>query len=80
MSFSAFDNNTFETTRQQYAEEARQRWGETQAYTEYADRTASYTDAAWNGIYSDVDGLLREFGQNRTLSPDDPAAHALVRR
>ena len=80
MSFSEFDNQIFETTRRQYADEAKQRWGETQAYTEYADKTALYTDAAWNGICGDADGLLREFGQNRTLPPDSPAAHALVRQ
>ena len=38
----AFDNKDFEAAGNQYEDEAKQRWGETDAYKESRVRTAGY--------------------------------------
>lgn len=44
---TAFDNNEYETARKQYEAEAKQRWGETDAYKEHTEKTAGYTKDKW---------------------------------
>ncbi|MEV4908991.1 MerR family transcriptional regulator, partial [Streptomyces albidoflavus] len=41
----------------QYADEARQRWGHTDAYRESQRRTASYTKADWQRLKDEFDAL-----------------------
>ncbi|WP_030773368.1 MerR family transcriptional regulator [Streptomyces albidoflavus] len=41
----------------QYADEARQRWGHTDAYRESQRRTASYTKADWQRLKDELDAL-----------------------
>ena len=48
----AFDNSDYETARKQYEVEAKERWGETEAYKEHAEKTAKAgerTDALYCG-------------------------------
>jgi DNA-binding transcriptional MerR regulator len=52
--FEGFDHT-------EYAEEARERWGETEAYRESARRTASYGDAEWSEIRTEADAVERDF-------------------
>ena len=42
MSFQEFDDTEISAARRQYAEEARERWGGTDAFRESEKRTASY--------------------------------------
>jgi hypothetical protein len=65
-----------------YAEEAKQRWGETDAYTESARRTAKYTKADWERIKTEADAITAAFvdALDRGLPPEDPAAQAVVKR
>src|SRR5690242_6597323 len=44
----------------QHADEARERWGDTDAYRESARRTAAYTKDDWVRIKADGDAQLRE--------------------
>lgn len=48
----------------QYADEARARWGETDAYKESERRTASYGKADWQEIHS---GMTQRFAQFAAL-------------
>jgi len=45
MEFKPFDTSEFDAMRDQYAEEAKARWGNTDAYRENAKRAAKWTDA-----------------------------------
>jgi hypothetical protein len=65
-----------------YAEEAKQRWGETDAYAESARRTAKYTKADWERITAEADAITAGFvdALDRGLPPEDPAAQAVVER
>ena len=69
-----FDNTEFE----KYKAQAKERWGNTDAYKEYEQKT---TGQSQEQIQSTGDGLMdifREFGAIRHLSPADPQAQALV--
>jgi DNA-binding transcriptional MerR regulator len=66
----------------QYAEESKQRWGQTDAYKVSAERTKSYTEADWKklkdeqaAIYADA-LAAREAG----VRPDEPRAMDVAER
>ena len=80
MSFRQFDTAKIEETKKKYAEEAKQRWGDTSAYAEYEKKSRSYNDAQQNMLDGEGAGILSEFGQNRSLAPDSTQAQALVKK
>jgi DNA-binding transcriptional MerR regulator len=55
---SVFDNSDYETARKQYEVEAKQRWGDTDAYKECEQKTADYTKDKMQGVN---DGLMSIF-------------------
>ena len=55
---SVFDDNEYETARSQYEAEAKQRFGETDAYREYSEKTAGYSKNDWQDA---TDGLMEIF-------------------
>ena len=56
----------------QYEDEARERWGRTDAYTEAARRVASYGDAEWREIKAQAKEIERLFaGLKRSGQPAD---------
>lgn len=48
-------------TRDQYAGEARERWGHTAAYAESQRRIAAYTDADWARMRAESDAIGQTF-------------------
>ena len=60
VTMAAFDNSDYETARKQYEVEAKQRWGETDAYKEHAEKTAKYTKDKWQDVN---DGLMAVFAK-----------------
>ena len=54
MSFKEFDNSKIEENKNKYAEEVKNRWGNTDAYKEYEKKTKSYDKNAWNTINEDI--------------------------
>lgn len=80
MDFAPFDKTEIEKTKQQYADEAKERWGDTDAWRESSRREAGRTDAQRRQLGEESDALMRAFAEKRTLPPDGPEAHALVQR
>ena len=80
MSFRQFDTTEIEETRKEYAAEAKQRWGQSTAYTEYEKKASGYDDAQWKMLDGEGAAILSEFGQNRHLDPMSPEAQALVKK
>ena len=76
MDFSAFDNTEIE----KYAEEARQKWGQTAAYKEYENKTAAKTDSQKTDVFSKMEAIFREAGRLRSLSPDCEQAQDCVKK
>ena len=58
VTMTAFDNNDYETARKLYEAEAKQRFGNTDAYKEHEQKTADYTKDKWQTVN---DGLMTVF-------------------
>ena len=74
----AFDNSEFET----YKAEAQERWGKTDAYKEYAEKTKNYGKGKWNNMAADMDMIFREFAvcmKNGNV-PEAEEAQGLVKK
>ena len=67
MDFSAFDRSK----QASYAAEAKKRWGSTDAYKEFEEKTAGQTQAQQNAA---GDGLMTIFARMGTIRTTDPAA------
>jgi DNA-binding transcriptional MerR regulator len=74
MDFSTFD--TAEMDR--YAAEAKKKWGETNAYREFSQKTSGKTKAQMDTTGEALMGIFAEFGVIRHLSPASGEAQALV--
>ena len=80
MEFKPFDTSEIDSLRNQYAEEAKARWGETEAYRESAWRTAKYSAEDFARIQEQSNDLFREFAALVGVDPSDERVQALVKR
>ena len=80
ITMNAFDNTEFEDQREKYAAEAKEKWGETAAYKEFAEK--NYTKEQQNEAFSGMEKLMSEFAEckNGGASPDSEKAQALVKK
>jgi len=64
----------------EWAVEAEERWGETDAYRESRGRTAGYTKQDWIELKAEADAGLREFAQAMAagVAPDSEAAMTMA--
>jgi DNA-binding transcriptional MerR regulator len=65
-----------------YEDEARERWGDSEAYKESARRTARYTKKDWEQIKAEGDQIQRELAAHLEAgrAPTDPAVMAVAER
>ena len=80
MEFKPFDNSEFESQRDQYAEEAKTRWGNTEAYRESAKRAAKWTDADKERLQKESGEIFAGFASLVGTDPADARVQALVSR
>ena len=74
MDFSSFDTEKID----RYAEEAKKKWGKTEAYQEFESKTAGQSKAQMQDTGDKLMDIFREFGEIRHLSPASAEAQALV--
>lgn len=74
MDFSAFDT----TEMDKYAAEAKAKWGKTQPYQEFQQKTAGQTKEQLHSTGDALMDIFAEFGAIRHLSPASADAQALV--
>ena len=74
----AFDNTEFET----YKAEAQQRWGNTDAYREHAEKTKGYSKDKFSALAADMDLIFGEFAlcMKNGAAPEDREAQELVKK
>ena len=74
---TAFDNSKFE----QYKAEAQEKWGNTKAYQEHAEKTKSYSKDKWNSLAAGMDAIMGQFAESMKHgdAPDSDAAQDLVK-
>ncbi len=70
--------NEFET----YKAEAREKWGETEAYKEHEKKTNGYSKDKWNSLADGMNCILSEFAtcMQSGNKPDSDSAQALVKK
>ena len=75
MGFEAFDKSEIE----QYKQEARERWGNTEAYQEYIHKQLRKTDAEAEQDGKDIMLAIKEIGLLRDLPPENEAVQLKVK-
>ena len=81
ITMSAFDNSDYETARNRYEAEAKRRWGETAAYKEHAEKTASYSKDKWQEVNDRLMTVIAKFAacMKEGHAADSKEAQALVK-
>lgn len=74
MSFKAFDKSEIE----QYKAEAKEKWGDTQAYKDYEQKATAQSDLKCNEIASRLMTMFAEIGTLRQLSPSARAVQEKI--
>ena len=74
---TAFDNSEFE----QYKAEAKEKWGNTDAYREYEDKTKNYDRQKQKSLAEGMDQMMAEFAMcmKQGNAPDSAQAQTLVK-
>ena len=81
VTMTAFDNSDYETARKQYEVEAKQRWGETDAYKEHEEKTTKYTKDKWQSVNDGLMEIFSKFAEciKNGHTADSPEAQMLVK-
>lgn len=74
MEFKPFDTSEIDALREQYAEEAKARWGNTEAYRESTKRAAKWTEADKAAMAAKSGKIFSAFA---ALVGSDPASAAV---
>ena len=82
VNMNVFDNSEFEEKRNEYAKEAREKWGDTEAFREYAEKTADYSEDKRGQVNSAMDERIAEFAdcKRNGFAPESQKAQALVEK
>lgn len=74
----AFDNSEFEA----YKAEAQEKWGKTDAYREYAERTKHHSKDTWTDLAGEMNEILAAFAacMQSGAEPDSAEAQELVKK
>lgn len=78
MSFQEFDKNEVEKAKEQYAKEAEERWGDTEAWAESQRRTKGYGKEDWARISAEQEAVYRSFAAAMRKGPASPEAQQSV--
>lgn len=73
----AFDHREFE----KYSAEAREKWGQTHAYKEHAEKTEHYDKRKWNDLAEEMERILAAFAacMKNAEAAESVQAQALVK-
>ena len=80
VNMKVFDNREFEEKREEYAKEAREKWGDTEAYREFEEKHAARSRGEELRTGADMMQIFADFGALPDRDPASDAAQALVQR
>ena len=80
MEFKPFDTSEIDALREQYAEEAKARWGNTDAYRESTKRASKWTEADKARLEKESGEIFAAFAALVGVDPADARVQALVSR
>ncbi|NLO84783.1 MAG: MerR family transcriptional regulator [Clostridiales bacterium] len=78
MDFQAFDKSELLDQSKQYASEAKERWGNSEAYQQSQRKTVNYNEQKRTELKGEMDELIERFAQNRHVAPQSELAQGLV--
>ncbi len=69
-------------TFEKYNAEAKEKWGKTDAYNEYTEKTKDYSKDKWDSLNNDLNGILSEFAlcMKNGEEPESDEAQSLVKK
>ena len=76
MDFTAFDTKKID----EYSKRAKEQWGKTEAYKEFEEKSADWTDKDQNNVMKDFMKIFVEFGQMKSLEPADEKVQLQVKK
>lgn len=76
LNFSAFDTSKLD----EYAKKAKEQWGDTPAYKEYAEKSKNWTIEYESGLMADFTKLFEEFGTMKEMDPASEEVQAQVKK
>lgn len=79
MSVKEFDMEAIRTHEKKYAEEAEQKYGDSDAYKESKRRTGKYSALEWERIQTESDAIYRALAEKRHGECTDPEVQELVK-
>lgn len=79
MSFNEFDTTEIDEAKAKYAEEVKERWGNTDAYAQSQKKTSKYTKEDWKRVNEGMDELLKQFSESLNENPASEKVQGLVR-
>ena len=76
------DSSGVENKREEYAHEAKEKWGNTAAYSEFEKKTGSFSADDHKSLAAGIDGIMAEFAEcmKNGSTPDSNEAASLVRK
>ncbi len=82
LTMNVFDNSEFEAQRELYAKEAKEKWGNTAAYEENAEKTKGYSKEKWSEVSEGMNSLMAEFAECKKSgnAPDSDKSQAIVKK
>ena len=60
----------FKTMNDKYFNEVKEKWGNTEAYAEFADKTKGYSKERFDAVNAGLDSIMREFCECMNSSKD----------
>jgi len=78
MSFKEFDLTEIEKTKKEFADEVRERWGNTASYIESERKAKDYGAVQWQQIFDEGGRILKAFAVNTDKAPESEEVQKLV--
>lgn len=78
MNFKPFDMKDIEANQKKYEKETKERWGNTNAYSQSQQKTKGYTPENWEAIHNETEAIYAGFVANMDKAAADPTVQDLV--
>lgn len=80
MSFDAFQQDELIKAKEQYAAEAKEKWGNSPAYAQCEKKTDGYSSADWEEATAEANKMIALFAQAKEQDPHGAEAQRLVEK
>lgn len=79
MSFKQFDNSEIQNMQKQYQSEAKEKYGNTEAFIEYENKTSKYGKCDWKRINDEAEEIYKGFIENMDKGVESGNVQCLVK-